>query len=178
MPICRNCNKSFSNRLFINDVIHNVQKRKYCIECSPFGLHRTRPMSEDADRLKKDRTCQICGREYFYDKKRGHLKTKCNSCSANSKRKNIKKKLVEYKGGECQICSYDKCIAALDFHHINPKEKLFSISSAMSYSLKRLKKEVDKCILVCRNCHAELHNGIIIQPEGIEPSSPSYQDGA
>jgi glycerol-3-phosphate cytidylyltransferase-like family protein len=71
-------------------------------------------------------------------------------------RKRTKIKLVEYKGGKCEICGYDKCTSALSFHHKDPAEKDFSISSK-SYSFERLKEEVDKCMLVCQNCHIEIH---------------------
>ena len=74
--------------------------------------------------------------------------------------KRYKKLLVDYKGGKCQICGYDKCIQALDFHHIDPNIKSFSISGGTK-SLDKLKQEVDKCILVCANCHREIHAGII-----------------
>lgn len=77
-------------------------------------------------------------------------------------RKRTKAKLVEYKGGKCQNpeCCYDKCVAALEFHHIDPAEKDFAIS-AKSYSFERLKKEVDKCVMLCSNCHIEVHNGLL-----------------
>lgn len=74
--------------------------------------------------------------------------------------KRYKKLLVDYKGGKCQICGYDKCIQALDFHHIDPNIKSFSISGGTK-SLDKLKQEVDKCILVCANCHREIHAGLI-----------------
>ena len=64
--------------------------------------------------------------------------------------------LVEYKGGKCEKCGYNKCVEALEFHHKDPNEKDFSISSH-SYSFDRMKKEVDKCMLVCSNCHREIH---------------------
>ena len=73
-------------------------------------------------------------------------------------RNRLKEKLVEYKGGKCEICGYDKCIEALEFHHLNPEEKDFSISSYSTLSFENLKKEVDKCILVCANCHREIHH--------------------
>ena len=73
-------------------------------------------------------------------------------------RKNIKIKMVEYKGGKCEICGYNKCIEALEFHHTNPKEKDFNISGGTK-SFNSLKSELDKCILVCANCHREIHNG-------------------
>ena len=69
----------------------------------------------------------------------------------------VKKKLVEYKGGKCEKCGYDKCVDALEFHHKEPKEKDFKISGK-SWSYERLKKESDKCILVCSNCHKEIHS--------------------
>lgn len=71
-------------------------------------------------------------------------------------RKRTKQRLVEYKGGECIICGYDKCIHALEFHHITPEEKKFHLSHPNTRSLKLLKEEADKCILVCSNCHREI----------------------
>lgn len=93
----------------------------------------------------------------FKNKKR--IKAK-HSRDTREYRKDIKRKLVEYKGGKCQICGYNKCIDALDFHHINQEEKEYNISGGTK-SFERLKKEVDKCILVCSNCHREIHAGII-----------------
>tara|TARA_R100000908_G_C3664647_1_gene90312 strand:- start:32 stop:481 length:450 start_codon:yes stop_codon:yes gene_type:complete len=69
-----------------------------------------------------------------------------------------KRNLVEYKGGKCLICGYNQCDSALDFHHL--KDKAFNISRIRSRSLNNLKKEADKTILVCRNCHAEIHSGM------------------
>lgn len=77
------------------------------------------------------------------------------------RRHKIKEALVEYKGGKCEICGYNKCIAALDFHHINPKKKDFNIAQTTSYkNMNILKSEIDKCILVCANCHREIHAGL------------------
>lgn len=78
-----------------------------------------------------------------------------------SKYRNIvKQKLIDYKGGKCQICGYNRCINALEFHHLNPKEKDFTISGGTK-SFEHIKPEVDKCILVCANCHREIHAGLI-----------------
>ena len=72
-------------------------------------------------------------------------------------RNRTKQKLIEYKGGKCQMCGYDKPIwYAYDFHHRDPEQKDFTVSGK-SWSLDRLKKELDKCDLLCRNCHAEVH---------------------
>ena len=72
-------------------------------------------------------------------------------------RKTLKEKLVEYKGGKCEKCGYDKCITALEFHHLDPNEKEFGIGCNGVLSFEKCKKEVDKCILVCANCHREIH---------------------
>lgn len=95
--------------------------------------------------------------------KREKLKTK--SQVVIDWRKRCKIKLVDYKGGCCERCGYSKSIAVLQFHHTDPSEKDFTISGR-SYSFERLKKEVDKCILVCANCHLEIHeelrnNGLV-----------------
>lgn len=78
------------------------------------------------------------------------------------RRHKIKEMAIEYKGGCCQCCGYDKSKRALEFHHIDPTEKDFNIShKGHSRSWKRVKKELDKCILVCSNCHAEIHDDLI-----------------
>lgn len=71
-------------------------------------------------------------------------------------RKRKKVELIEYKGGCCEKCGYNKCIEAMEFHHIDPMEKDFTISGK-SWSFERLKSEVDKCVLLCSNCHKETH---------------------
>lgn len=66
---------------------------------------------------------------------------------------------MEYKGSKCQLCDYNKYPGALEFHHLDPNEKDFNISKArlLSFNLE-IKKELDKCILLCANCHREVHN--------------------
>ena len=87
---------------------------------------------------------------------------KCRSESVQKRRNKTKEILVEYKGGKCEICGYDKCISALEFHHKNPNEKEFGIGcKGYTRSIEKNKREVDKCVLVCANCHREIHEGII-----------------
>ena len=76
----------------------------------------------------------------------------------SERRRKLKDMAIKYKGGKCEKCGYNKCNGALDFHHLNPLEKDFSISSTgTTKSFERIKKELDKCILVCANCHREIH---------------------
>lgn len=87
-------------------------------------------------------------------------KKKRNTQSVISWRQRTKKQLVEYKGGKCEVCGYNRCLYSLGFHHLNPQDKEFSVSSKIA-PLKILKKEVDKCKLLCSNCHGEVHFGLI-----------------
>jgi transposase len=73
----------------------------------------------------------------------------------------IKERAVEYKGGKCVFCGYNRCIKALEFHHTNPNEKDFTLGSNTNRAWEKVKKEIDKCILVCANCHREIHDGLI-----------------
>lgn len=74
------------------------------------------------------------------------------------RRRKVKQMAVEYKGGKCELCGYDRYVGALDFHHLRDKE--FSVSkSGNTYSWERVKAELDKCMLVCANCHRELTGG-------------------
>lgn len=72
----------------------------------------------------------------------------------------VKIRAVEYKGGKCEVCGYDKCLRALAFHHRDPSKKDFALSR-ITISWARMKKELDKCSLVCANCHSEIHDGLI-----------------
>ena len=86
-------------------------------------------------------------------------------------RKNTKQKLIEGFGGKCQICDYNKSNSALEFHHINPAEKDFSISNFIGNGVKPWNdfvNEVAKCILLCANCHREVHEGLTLIPENYQ----------
>ena len=75
-----------------------------------------------------------------------------------ARRKKVRAMAVEYKGGRCENCGYDRCLDALEFHHKDPTQKDFSISSkGYTRSWDRVKKELDKCTILCANCHRELH---------------------
>lgn len=70
----------------------------------------------------------------------------------------LKKKMVDYKGGACALCGYSKCLGALHFHHMDGDEKEFNLSDSLGRSWKVIEEELDKCLLVCANCHAEIHS--------------------
>ena len=78
---------------------------------------------------------------------------------AGVRRRALRDQAIAYKGGRCNICGYNKCPSAFDFHHLDPMEKDFTISSHMT-SWERIKKELDKCVLLCATCHREVHDGL------------------
>ena len=68
---------------------------------------------------------------------------------------------IKYKGGRCEICGYCRYQGALDLHHRNPKEKNFGIAQkGYTRSWEKTKAELDKCVLVCANCHREIEAGL------------------
>lgn len=89
--------------------------------------------------------------------------------AVSKRRRKIKFLSIEYKGGKCFICNYNKCQEALDLHHIDPRTKEFSIGDkGYTRSWKRVKAELDKCVLLCANCHREVGAGVAQLPEVIK----------
>lgn len=113
--------------------------------------------------LKMMRVCSICkiGKDlaefYLNPGTTDGRGSQCKSCDTKRIRergRERKKRLVEVFGGKCSKCGYDKCIKALEFHHENG-DKDFSVSRSKNFD--DILKEAKKCILVCANCHRELH---------------------
>lgn len=140
-----------------------------------FGL-KTTPISKYGNKMTKykigdEKVCPKCNRkllickENFYIKKSGGgvhpWCRECNNAISLSKQRDMKIKAVSIMGGACQICGYNKYVGALDFHHKDPNVKEYNISQLRTYSFEKLKIELDKCLCVCRNCHAEIHAGLI-----------------
>lgn len=82
-------------------------------------------------------------------------------------KRNVKLQLIEYKGGKCEKCSYNKkCASAYDFHHKDPTQKDFSLGQR-SCCFETAKKEVDKCMLLCCRCHAEIHDELYLESKQV-----------
>ena len=76
-------------------------------------------------------------------------------------RQRLKERAVYVLGDKCACCGYNKCIQALEFHHLDPNEKDFSFGSNSNRSWADTRNEIKKCILVCANCHREIHYNLI-----------------
>jgi hypothetical protein len=110
-------------------------------------------------------TCLNCNKEFI-----GRKKKYCSKkCSKQNFHRRHPEKQLEYQHSKkigietyklargCDKCGYIKCAAALDFHHINPSKKKFGINQVNWSNSNRVKLELKKCILLCKNCHSELH---------------------
>ena len=85
--------------------------------------------------------------------------------AVDKRRKTIRKMAIEYRGGKCAICGYYKSINALEFHHLDSGKKDFGISAkGYTRSWEQVKRELGKCVLLCSNCHREVHDGITQLP--------------
>lgn len=150
-----------------------TKKQYWVCECD-CGCGTTKSIRIDALRQTKvggcdniamtvSKKCLKCGKEFF-PKKQAKTRQYCYECMPieNYSRTDFSRQVklwgLEYKGKKCNICGYDKCIAALEFHHLEEKTKEFELSShESSTNWEDIKKELDKCIVVCANCHREIH---------------------
>lgn len=141
MKPCMKCGETFSRYVYIDGGKRNLHGRKYCLECLPFKSGRLKSENALAERRAK---------QYTYKRNRVE---------------DHQEKALTLKGGCCCICGYSKASWALDFHHVNPKLKTMAIARNWGAAWERLEKELEKCILVCRNCHREIEAGITEVPE-------------
>jgi 5-methylcytosine-specific restriction endonuclease McrA len=82
--------------------------------------------------------------------------------AVDKRRKKIKVLAIEYKGGKCSVCGYKKYFGALEFHHCRDHDKDFGLSqNGLTRAWDKTKIELDKCVLVCSNCHKEIHAGLL-----------------
>lgn len=164
MKTCRNCDKKFKQLVLIDGVIRNLSKRQYCLECSPFGRHNRKIL--EGKPKEDDKLCRRCNQvkplSEFYAKRGNGFTSYCKKCTgiqSKERQRNFKKICLDYKGAYCIRCGYSRCVAALDFHHIDGKTKEFNISHLRFYTFNdMIKSELDKCIVLCANCHREEHN--------------------
>jgi hypothetical protein len=93
-------------------------------------------------------------------------------------RKATKRRIIKSMGGKCQICSYDKCDSALALHHLDPSQKdlAFGAIRANPKNWLLIVEELRKCILVCHNCHSEIHAGMTQIPEKYSKFDESFVD--
>ena len=115
----------------------------------------------------KIKVCPICGQEFEVDTSspRDNCRKYCFECSPAGRKADytpllhaMRRQAIKIKGGACQKCGYNKCEDALCFHHRDPSQKKFTLStSSVAHSWEDFLKEAEKCDLLCANCHLEEH---------------------
>lgn len=146
--LCRKCGKRIPYKAKVCGKKVNLKNRVFCLTCSPYGSRNT----------KKDDPARKSLRPRKFPYPQWSIEEKKAFCEYQRIRGyDRKREIISILGGKCIKCGYDKCIAALEFHHGNPKEKAFDLSTRTisKYSLKRILDEVKKCDLLCSNCHRE-----------------------
>lgn len=101
--------------------------------------------------------CKACNEDCIQDGSPMPIGGICAKCYQNYRKYQMKDMAIAYAGGKCTKCGYNKSVASLCFHHLDPSTKEFTIGSKYNLKWERIKNEIDKCILLCHNCHDELH---------------------
>jgi hypothetical protein len=126
------------------------------------GVQTTRTARQRAAAAGRTVTCPVHGE--IEHVRRGDGRLVCKRCRAEAvtrRRRQANLRLIAEAGGRCRCCGYDRCAAALQFHHVVPSTKRFGVGSrGLARSIETLRAEAAKCVLVCANCHAELEAGV------------------
>jgi len=137
MKSCKSCGGEIPKLITIEGKTHSLSNRTKCFKCSPFKNQKSGPGLPGFDKKQK------------------------NMALVTAYRQEMKRKSVEYKGGKCEICGYSKSLAALTFHHKDKSQKSFGLNDGRTRRWEIIKEEIDKCALLCHNCHAEHHAGLV-----------------
>ena len=112
--------------------------------------------------ILKNYLCKHCGEtdplNFFKNSKMKSCCSKCHTLQVHQRKREIKLRAIEYLGGCCHRCGYKGVPAVYDFHHKDQSQKEFSWGEKRTSNWERLKPELDKCLLLCANCHREVHD--------------------
>ena len=151
--VCSKCKEEKPKQAFHNNKRRHNGKSAYCISC-------------DKERKKAYLQTEK-GREASRKRQEKHRQNNPESVKKATIRNRKKKQdLVDnYKSTGCCICGYNRCLQALDLHHMNPLVKEDTVSNLIfSSGIERLEEEVKKCVVLCANCHREHHAGLLQIP--------------
>jgi len=147
MRSCRKCQAPIPVRAKVGGTLRNLQRRKFCLQCSPFGSHNTK--ADDPARPSRTSAREDARRAWALSAKR-----------AMDRAREMKAELVAMSGGRCSRCPYDRYLGALEFHHRDPSTKKFSLAVGNLRGKPRevVLEEWRKCVLLCANCHREVED--------------------
>lgn len=156
---CSVCGKEF-------DALKSTAK--YCSKACANEARRARIAEEKIHPKKRnengmaEKICLLCGKAFSPKTAAANNRSCCYECMPDGiqlKRGDFLTKIKKLRGGKCERCGYNTTQKALEFHHLDPSKKDFTISNAC-FKLENAINESKKCILLCANCHRELHAGI------------------
>jgi hypothetical protein len=129
------------------------------------------------------RECPRHGMEvhHFHKGNTGKYRNRCKRCvgeAVSRRHRKVKRILVDEHGGGCVVCGYNRVLANLHFHHVDPSSKSFGITMARGRSLAAYREEAKKCVLVCANCHGEIEAGVIASPPAGATLAPWVPGGS
>lgn len=154
---CLNCSTETKNLKFCGSSCAAIYNNKTVPKRKPTGACK---VCQSA--IKSNRSyCETCWNTIKNKPKapKTPLNNAVNYQRVKKWRQEMKAKAVAYKGGRCILCGYNKSNRALTFHHRDPSEKEFTIGSITVKAWDFIKKELEKCDLLCYNCHMEIHDG-------------------
>lgn len=179
--ICDKCNKEYPSSIWIDGKRISLLGRRFCLECSPIGSNNVRDLTKY---IPGKRVCFKCKEikdiSEFYtagtrgfkqnieQNKKQYYQCYCKECSKKLsviRQKKKKKICIEYLGNKCLGCGatlQTLNINAFSFHHRDPKEKSFEICRQLNLKWITLKNELDKCDLLCLNCHVTKYDGELL----------------
>lgn len=169
IKFCVKCNKEIPFKKEIDGkIIKRTYKRTQCYDCYPY---QKGAKTSNRHKYKGQYHCIKCNttknkEEFYLDDEGYRTYHYCRSCQKSyimNRQQSFKEQCVEYKGGKCEKCGYNRCLAALEFHHKDPTQKDFAITKSNTIIMTpTVKEEIDKCLLLCSNCHREEHNNLNI----------------
>ena len=156
---CVVCGKEFeslkSTKKYCSKECENANRRLKYAQAKAQGL-------DPHNKGLSEKECLICNKKFIPKNKSANQRSCCYDCMPEGTqltRGDFLAKIKNIRGGKCIRCGYNTCIKALEFHHIDPSKKDFTISND-NFKLKEAIEESKKCILLCANCHRELHDNI------------------
>lgn len=156
---CTVCNTEFeakrTTKKYCSIECMNMARRQKYAEAKTNGFNPTK-------RGIYEKQCLICGKTFVPKSSAANQRSCCYGCMPDGEqltRGGFLAKIKQQRGGKCIRCGYNRCIKALEFHHLDPSKKDFTISND-HFKLADAVKESKKCILICSNCHKELHDGL------------------
>lgn len=159
----RPCSVKYNNRVYPKRSVQGScavckssirSKLKYCASCKAAGARK---------------------RKYLTEESRREARRISQNKAVRHQHQKSKEKSIVYMGNACRVCGYAGCRGSLVFHHVDPSTKEFTVGSG-NRGWDRTKKELNKCVLLCANCHGEVHYGSL-DISDLSPGPLSGPDG-